>query len=184
VDGQDGGDRESEGWGGQDDNGGESRGRLGAEQKDSPPRRPRSTGNAGSGLGFPNLKNTNRGIYEVLTGGLAADQAVVDTGIEGLGLIPSGQRLAGAEVELVDAERREYRLKDTLLPLGERYDFILIDAPPSLGILTVNALTAAGSVLVPVQCEYYALERAEPPARRDPPRPAGLNPALQIEACS
>src|SRR5260221_13802063 len=115
-------------------------------------------GNAGSGLGFPNLKNTNRGIYEVLTGGLAADQAIVESGIPGLAFIPSGQRLAGAEVELVDAERREYRLKDALLPLADRYEFIFIDAPPSLGILTVNALTAAGSVLVPVQCEYYALE--------------------------
>src|SRR5436309_909850 len=115
-------------------------------------------GNAGSGLGLPNLKNTNRGIYEVLTGGLPAEQAVVATGIAGLSLIPSGQRLAGAEVELVDAERREYRLKDALAPLVERFEFIFIDAPPSLGILTVNALTAAGSVLVPVQCEYYALE--------------------------
>src|SRR5262245_33271370 len=71
-------------------------------------------GNAGSGLGFANLKHSNRGIYEVLTGGLAAEKAIVDAGIPGLGLIPSGQRLAGAEVELVDAQRREYRLKDAL----------------------------------------------------------------------
>ena len=83
--------------------------------------------------------------------GLAADQAIVDSGIAGLGFIPSGQRLAGAEVELVDAERREYRLKDALAPLDDRYEYILIDAPPSLGLLTVNALTAANSVLVPVQ---------------------------------
>jgi chromosome partitioning protein len=138
-------------------------------------------GNAGSGLGLPNLKNTNRGIYEILTAGLAADQAVVESGIEGLGFIPSGQRLAGAEVELVDAERREYRLKDALLPLADRYDFIFIDAPPSLGILTVNALTAAGSVLVPVQCEYYALEGLSHLLGAIRLVQQGLNPTLQIE---
>ncbi|HMI31135.1 MAG TPA: ParA family protein [Candidatus Limnocylindrales bacterium] len=138
-------------------------------------------GNAGSGLGFGNLKNTNRGIYEVLTGGLAAEDAIVDTGISGLGLIPSGQRLAGAEVELVDAERREYRLKDALAPLAERYEFIFIDAPPSLGILTVNALTAAGSVLVPVQCEYYALEGLSHLLGAIRLVQQGLNPGLQIE---
>ncbi|HEY3156518.1 MAG TPA: ParA family protein [Candidatus Eisenbacteria bacterium] len=138
-------------------------------------------GNAGSGLGLPNLKNTNRGIYEVLTGGLPADQAVVATGIAGLSLIPSGQRLAGAEVELVDAERREYRLKDALAPLVERFEFIFIDAPPSLGILTVNALTAAGSVLVPVQCEYYALEGLSHLLGAIRLVQQGLNPSLQIE---
>ena len=138
-------------------------------------------GNAGSGLGIPNLKNTNRGIYEILTGGLPADQAVVETGIAGLSLIPSGQRLAGAEVELVDAERREYRLKDALAPLVERFEFIFIDAPPSLGILTVNALTAAGSVLVPVQCEYYALEGLSHLLGAIRLVQQGLNPSLQIE---
>jgi len=138
-------------------------------------------GNAGSGLGFSNLKNTNRGIYEVLTGGLAAEQAVVETGIAGLSLIPSGQRLAGAEVELVDAERREYRLKDALSPLADRFEFIFIDAPPSLGILTVNALTAAGSVLVPVQCEYYALEGLSHLLGAIRLVQQGLNPSLQIE---
>ena len=138
-------------------------------------------GNAGSGLGIPNLKNTNRGIYEILTGGLPADQAVVETGIAGLSLIPSGQRLAGAEVELVDAERREYRLKDALAPLVGRFEFIFIDAPPSLGILTVNALTAAGSVLVPVQCEYYALEGLSHLLRAIRLVQQGLNPSLQIE---
>jgi chromosome partitioning protein len=138
-------------------------------------------GNAGSGLGFANLKHSNRGIYEVLTGGLNAEQAIVDAGIPGLGLIPSGQRLAGAEVELVDAQRREYRLRDALAPLADRYEFILIDAPPSLGILTVNALTAAGSVLVPVQCEYYALEGLSHLLGAIRLVQQGLNPNLQIE---
>ena len=138
-------------------------------------------GNAGSGLGFPNLKNTNRGIYEILTGSLAVDQAIVETGIAGLSLVPSGQRLAGAEVELVDAERREYRLKDALASLTDRFEFIFIDAPPSLGILTVKALTAAGSVLVPVQCEYYALEGLSHLLGAIRLVQQGLNPSLQIE---
>ena len=138
-------------------------------------------GNAGSGLGLANLKTTNRGIYEVLTGGLPAEQALVASGVAGLDFIPSGQRLAGAEVELVDAERREHRLKDALAALAERYEFILIDAPPSLGILTVNALTASGSVLVPVQCEYYALEGLSHLLGAIRLVQQGLNPSLQIE---
>jgi chromosome partitioning protein len=138
-------------------------------------------GNAGSGLGFSNLKNINRGIYEVLTGCLRADQTIVEAGISGLSLIPSGQRLAAAEVELVDAERREHRLKDALIPLSGNFDFIFIDAPPSLGILTINALTAAGSVLVPVQCEYYALEGLSHLLGAIRLVQQGLNPSLQIE---
>jgi len=138
-------------------------------------------GNAGSGLGLASLKNTNRGIYEVLTGGLPIDQAVVGAGVDGLSFIPSGQRLAGAEVELVDAERREYRLKDALSTLADRFEYIFIDAPPSLGLLTVNALTAAGSVLVPVQCEYYALEGLSHLLGAIRLVQQGLNPALQIE---
>jgi len=138
-------------------------------------------GNAGSGLGLASLKNTNRGIYEVLTGGLPIDQAVVGAGVDGLSFIPSGQRLAGAEVELVDAERRDDRLKDALSTLADRFEYIFIDAPPSLGLLTVNALTAAGSVLVPVQCEYYALEGLSHLLGAIRLVQQGLNPALQIE---
>jgi len=102
-------------------------------------------------------------------------------GIEGLQLIPSGQRLVGAEVELVDAERREYRLKEAIGTMVDRYDFILIDAPPSLGFLTINALTAAGSVLVPVQCEYYALEGLTHLLGAIRLVQQGLNTNLQIE---
>ncbi len=137
-------------------------------------------GNASSGLGIPNVKSA-RGIYEVLTGALPIEQAVIDTSIKGLCLIPSGQRLAGAEVELVDAERREYRLKDALAPLEGRFDFIFIDAPPSLGLLTINALTAARSVLVPVQCEYYALEGLSHLLGAIRLVQQSLNPTLQIE---
>ena len=137
-------------------------------------------GNAGSGLGYPGVKIT-KGIYEVLTQGAPISDVIRETEIPGLGLIPSGQRLVGAEVELVDAERREYRLKEALETIQDRYDFILIDAPPSLGFLTINALTAARSVLVPVQCEYYALEGLSHLLSAIRLVQQGLNPGLQIE---
>lgn len=137
-------------------------------------------GNAGSGLGYP-MGRIHRGIYEVLTSGVPIQEVTIATEVAGLDLVPSGQRLTGAEVELVDAERREYRLKEALGPLDANYDFILIDAPPSLGFLTVNALTAAGSVLVPVQCEYYALEGLGHLLGVIRLVQQSLNPALQIE---
>jgi len=137
-------------------------------------------GNAGSGLGYPGPKIT-LGIYDVLTGAASLGDVLLETGIEGLQLIPSGQRLVGAEVELVDAERREYRLKEAIGSMVDRYDFILIDAPPSLGFLTINALTAAGSVLVPVQCEYYALEGLTHLLGAIRLVQQGLNTNLQIE---
>ena len=137
-------------------------------------------GNAGSGLGYPSIK-VQRGVYEVLSGETTLSQVTLETEIAGLQLIPSGQRLVGAEVELVDVPRREYRLKEALVDVEERYDFILIDAPPSLGFLTLNALTAARSVLVPVQCEYYALEGLSHLLSAIRLVQQGLNPTLQIE---
>ena len=137
-------------------------------------------GNAGSGLGHPAIRVT-RGIYDVLTGHASIPEVTIDTEVSGLRLIPSGQRLVGAEVELVNVERREYRLKDALVGFDSEYDFILIDAPPSLGFLTINALTAAKSVLVPVQCEYYALEGLSHLLGAIRLVQQGLNPNLQIE---
>jgi chromosome partitioning protein len=137
-------------------------------------------GNAGSGLGLPGVKIT-KGIYEVLTGGASLPDVIVETEIAGLHLVPSGQRLVGAEVELAGVERREYRLKEALRDIEGRYDFIFIDAPPSLGFLTLNALTAARSVLVPVQCEYYALEGLSHLLGAIRLVQQGLNPSLQIE---
>ena len=137
-------------------------------------------GNAGSGLGHPGVKIT-KGIYEVLTGGVPLADALVETEVAGLHLVPSGQRLVGAEVELAGVERREYRLKEALQDIEGRYDFIFIDAPPSLGFLTLNALTAAKSVLVPVQCEYYALEGLSHLLGAIRLVQQGLNPSLQIE---
>ena len=137
-------------------------------------------GNAGSGLGHPGVKIT-RGIYEVLTSGASLSDVIVETEVAGLHLVPSGQRLVGAEVELAGVERREYRLKEALRDIEDRYDFIFIDAPPSLGFLTLNALTAAKSVLVPVQCEYYALEGLSHLLGAIRLVQQGLNPTLQIE---
>jgi chromosome partitioning protein len=137
-------------------------------------------GNAGSGLGHPAIK-VSRGIYDVLTGHASIADVTIETEVAGLRLIPSGQRLVGAEVELVNVERREYRLKDALVDFDSDYDFILIDAPPSLGFLTINALTAAKSVLVPVQCEYYALEGLSHLLGAIRLVQQGLNPNLQIE---
>ena len=137
-------------------------------------------GNAGSGLGHPGVKIA-KGIYEVLAGGASLAEAIVETEVPRLHLVPSGQRLVGAEVELAGVERREYRLKEALRDVEDRYDFIFIDAPPSLGFLTLNALTAAKSVLVPVQCEYYALEGLSHLLGAIRLVQQGLNPTLQIE---
>ncbi len=137
-------------------------------------------GNAGSGLGYPSLK-IQSGIYDVLAGEAPLSRVTIETDVAGLHLIPSGQRLVGAEVELVDLPRREYRLKEALAEVEDRYDLILIDAPPSLGFLTLNALTAAKSVLVPVQCEYYALEGLSHLLSAIRLVQQGLNPTLQIE---
>ena len=113
-------------------------------------------GNATSGLGMAQAQGMS--IYDVLINGESAGNAVQDTGFSGLMLMRAGIELAGAEIELVDAADRETLLKKALLTLKDEYDYIFIDCPPSLGLLTLNALTAADGVLVPIQCEYYALE--------------------------
>ncbi len=113
-------------------------------------------GNASSGLGcYSNEGNT---IYDVLMGECEAKDAVVNTEFDGLCVLPSGVELAGAEIEMVDIENRETLLKRAMEKIAGDYDFIFIDCPPSLSLLTVNALTAAHSLLIPIQCEYYALE--------------------------
>lgn len=113
--------------------------------------------NATSGLGLTSVP-VERSIHPVLVDGDDARDRVVPVAIEGLSIIPSSRDLAGAEVELVPVDARERRLARSLRPLVDAYDAILLDCPPSLGLLTVNALTSADSVLIPIQCEYYALE--------------------------
>ncbi|NLJ81087.1 MAG: ParA family protein [Firmicutes bacterium] len=114
-------------------------------------------GNASSGVGI-NKGKVRRCMYSVLIEGERMDRIIEDTGIEGFHVAPATIELAGAEIELVSVISRESRLKRALEPILDQYDYILSDAPPSLGLLTVNGLTAANSVLVPIQCEYYALE--------------------------
>ena len=114
-----------------------------------------SQGNMSSGVGVSKDKPT---IYELLSGECEAKDAVKKTCIPTLDAISASLDLSGAAIELVDQKRREYFLKDALEPLQDKYDYILIDCPPSLGILTLNGLVAADAVLVPMQCEYFALE--------------------------
>jgi chromosome partitioning protein len=114
-------------------------------------------GNATSGFGV-DRETASGSIYDVLVEGRALEGLDVDTPVDGLRLIPSSIELAGAEVELAAREVRERRLARALPTLPPRWDWVLIDCPPSLGLLTVNALTASDAVLVPIQCEYYALE--------------------------
>ena len=114
-------------------------------------------GNATSGIGI-DKSNIENNAYNVILGSTHALDAVIPTQLENLYLIPSNIDLTGAEVELVGMMAREYRLKKALEPAKESFDFILIDCPPSLGLLTINALTACDSVLIPIQCEYFALE--------------------------
>jgi chromosome partitioning protein len=115
-----------------------------------------SQGSATSGVGAEHLKSSSS--YEVLMGELPASDAVQATGIDKLSVIAGTRDLAGAEVELVSFPDRHSRLRDQVAPLRDRYDYIVIDCPPSLGMLTLNALCAADAVLVPLQCEFYALE--------------------------
>jgi chromosome partitioning protein len=113
--------------------------------------------NSTSGLGI-NSKKVEKSIYEVVIEGLDITSATMKTSLEYLDLVPSNVRLAGAEVELVNTISREKKLSAALEKLEKDYDYVFIDCPPSLGLLTINAMTAADSVLIPIQCEYYALE--------------------------
>lgn len=113
-------------------------------------------GNASSGIGVD--KEAQESVYDILINDTEIKDVVKKTNIRNLSICPSNINLAGAEVELVSVMSREYRLKEKLDLVKEEYDYIIIDCPPSLGLITVNAFTASDSVLIPVQCEYYALE--------------------------
>lgn len=114
-------------------------------------------GNASSGVGI-NKKNMKLSTYDVLINRAGADSVVTPTGYENLSVMPANITLAGAEFELVSVDDRVYRLKTGLEPVNDMFDYILIDCPPSLGILTMNALAASDGVIIPMQCEYYSLE--------------------------
>ena len=136
-------------------------------------------GNATSGLG--KNEGVEHTVYDVLIGEATAKEAVVETGFGSLDLIPTAIELAGAEIELVAVEDREKLLKAALEPLRADYDYIFIDCPPSLSLLTLNALTAADSVLIPIQCEYYALEGVGQLVNTVKLMRKKLNPGLAVE---
>lgn len=134
-------------------------------------------GNATSGMGVDKSKTPN--LYHVMTQGTPAESCLVHTNYGDV--LPTNKDLSGATVELVDVADREYVLRQALEPLRERYDYILIDCPPSLELLTVNALAAADSVLVPVQCEYYALEGIADLTTTIKMINSHINPKLEIQ---
>ena len=137
-------------------------------------------GNASTGLGVPkNMRSL--GSYHVLLGDTPVPAATVKTAIPNLSVVPSSMDLAGAELELVDIEQREFRLRGALEGSRGDYDHILIDCPPSLGLLTLNALVASDSILVPLQCEFYALEGLSHLVRTVERVQKHLNPRLQIQ---
>ena len=114
-------------------------------------------GNSTSGYGI-NKRKTEITTYEVLTGEATAAEAVIHTAFRNVDVLPANMNLAGAEIEMIDTANRERILKNALLPVRGNYDYIFLDCPPSLGLITLNALTASDTFLVPIQCEYYALE--------------------------
>jgi len=119
--------------------------------------------------------------YEVLLGHIGADEALRKTMLPGLQLIPASRDLVGAEIELVPLDRRDHRLKEAIAEIRRRYDYVVIDCPPSLGLVTLNALTASDSILIPLQCEYYALEGLSALLETVSLVRDRLNPDLEIE---
>ena len=137
-------------------------------------------GNATSGLGVDAMALTKT-IYNALISKDSIESLAMQTGVNGLSIVPSNSHLAGAEVELVNMEAREQRLKEALAEVADRYDTILLDCPPALGLLTINAMVAAHSVLIPVQCEYYAMEGLGRLMESIQRLRQSLNPGLEIE---
>src|SRR6201998_3149901 len=136
--------------------------------------------NASSGLGL--VKDPERiSTYHLLMGAASAEEALQPTEMEQLWIIPAHKNLIGANLELVEGERREFRLRDAVAPLRERFQFIVLDCPPALDLLTLNALVAADSVLIPMQAEYFALEGISELLDTVERIRAELNPALEIE---
>jgi chromosome partitioning protein len=138
-------------------------------------------GNASSGLGLKKSDFQELNIYHVLIGEKTITEGTYTTRVENLNVVPSTSDLVGAEIELVDTQHREFKLKQEIQTIATEYDYVILDCPPSLGLLTVNALTAADSFLVPLQCEYYALEGLSQLLNTAGIIKKNLNPHLHIE---
>jgi chromosome partitioning protein len=136
--------------------------------------------NASSGLGI-DIRTLKYTIYECLIEGIEPEKAIQKTEVKNLEILPSHIDLVGAEIEILNLDDRESVLKRILVPLKDKYDFILIDCSPSLGLITVNSLTAADSVIIPVQCEYFALEGISKLLNTIKIIKSKLNPQLKIE---
>ncbi|WP_419842413.1 ParA family protein [Candidatus Poriferisodalis sp.] len=138
-------------------------------------------GNAATGVGI-DPRGLGTSMYQVLLGSADLSDCIQATGIDNFAIAPARLEMSGAEIELVSAFSRELKLRHAIAPIVDRYDYIFIDCPPSLGLLTVNALSAAVEILVPVQCEYYALEGLGQLLHNVDMVRDGLNPALVISA--
>lgn len=136
--------------------------------------------NASSGLGI-DIRNIECSIYECLINKVSPELGIHKTCVEGLDIIPSHIDLVGAEIEMLDMPNREKTMREALAPIKDKYDYILIDSSPSLGLITVNSLTAADSVIIPVQCEYFALEGVSKLLNTIKIIKSNLNPKLDIE---
>ncbi len=137
-------------------------------------------GNASSGMGI-NKDKIQRCIYDVLINQVPIDEIIASSQIRNLDVLPSTIQLAGAEIELVTYISRENRLKHSLKPIKDKYHYIIVDCPPSLGLLTLNSLTSADSIIIPIQCEYYALEGIGQLLSTINLVKENLNPSLEIE---
>lgn len=137
-------------------------------------------GNASTGLGIESARRTS-GTYDLLLGEITLDQALIETAVPGLAIVASTMDLSAAELELVDMERREYLLRDAIRRAAAQFDYVLIDCPPALGLLTLNGLVAADTVLVPLQCEFLALEGLSQLVRTIDRVTGRFNPKLQLE---
>lgn len=137
-------------------------------------------GNASTGLGIDTAARAN-GIYPVIVEGADLAERVIGTLVPGMFICPAGVELSAAEIELIDLPRREFRLKDALASVVEHYDFVIVDCPPALGLLTLNALVGADAVIVPLQTEFYALEGLSHLIRTVERVKQGLNPKLELQ---
>jgi chromosome partitioning protein len=138
-------------------------------------------GNATSGLGIPREKTSGRSIYQALIDGVNLGDLVLETELEFLKIVPSDINLIGAEIELVSLPHREQRLKEAIQDVKGGFDYLIIDCPPSLGLITVNSLTASDSVIIPLQCEYYPMEGLSQLIKTIDLIKENLNPELKVE---